>query len=109
MADCDPQLEEAAADLGAGPWLTFRHVTLPLMMPGIVAGSLLAFTLSLDDFVVSFFTSGPGATTLPILIYSSVKRGLTPEVHALASLIVVVSAASVITVAILRGRSQVRR
>jgi len=109
MADCDPQLEEAAADLGAGPWLTFRHVTLPLMLPGIVAGSLLAFTLSLDDFVVSFFTSGPGATTLPILIYSSVKRGLTPEVHALASLIVVVSAASVVTVAILRSRCQVRR
>ena len=109
MADCDPQLEEAAADLGAGPWLTFRHVTLPLMMPGIVAGSLLAFTLSLDDFVVSFFTTGPGATTLPILIYSSVKRGITPEIHALASLILVVSAATVVTVAFLRGRTEVKR
>jgi spermidine/putrescine transport system permease protein len=108
MEDCDPQLEEAAADLGAGPWLTFRHVTLPLMMPGIVAGGLLAFTLSLDDFVVSFFTSGPGSTTLPILIYSSVKRGLTPDIHALATLIVLVSALTVVTVAWLRGRTAVK-
>ena len=108
MADCDPQLEEAAADLGAGPWMTFRHITLPLMVPGIVAGGLLAFTLSLDDFVVSFFTSGPGSTTLPILIYSSVKRGLTPDINALASLIVLVSALSVVTVAWLRGRTEVK-
>ncbi|NBV25043.1 MAG: ABC transporter permease [Proteobacteria bacterium] len=108
MADCDPQLEEAAADLGAGPWLTFRHITLPLMVPGIVAGGLLAFTLSLDDFVVSFFTSGPGSTTLPILIYSSVKRGLTPDINAIASLIVLVSAFTVVTVAWLRGRTEVK-
>lgn len=108
MADCDPQLEEAAADLGAGPWLTFRHVTLPLMMPGIVAGGLLAFTLSLDDFMVSFFTSGPGSTTLPILIYSSVKRGITPDINALATLIVLVSALTVVTVAWLRGRTEVK-
>ncbi len=108
MEDCDPQLEEAAADLGAGPWLTFRHVTFPLMMPGIVAGGLLAFTLSLDDFVVSFFTSGPASTTLPILIFSSVKRGLTPDIHALASLIVLVSALTVVTVAWLRGRTEVK-
>jgi spermidine/putrescine transport system permease protein len=108
MADCDPQLEEAAADLGAGPWQTFRHVTFPLMLPGIVAGGLLAFTLSLDDFVVSFFTSGPGATTLPILIYSSVKRGLTPDINALASLIVFVSALTVVTVAWFRGRTEVK-
>ena len=108
MADCDPQLEEAAADLGAGPLLTFRHITFPLMVPGIVAGGLLAFTLSLDDFVVSFFTSGPGSTTLPILIYSSVKRGLTPDINALATLIVLVSALTVVTVAWLRGRTEVK-
>ena len=78
------------------------------MMPGIVAGGLLAFTLSLDDFVVSFFTSGPGSTTLPILIYSSVKRGLTPDIHALATLIVLVSALTVVTVAWLRGRTAVK-
>ena len=108
MADCDPQLEEAAADLGAGPWLTFRHITLPLMLPGVVAGGLLAFTLSLDDFVVSFFTSGAGATTLPILIYSSVKRGITPDINALATLIVLVSVLTVVTVAWLRGRTEVK-
>lgn len=91
LAGLDPALEEAARDLGAGEWQTFRHVTLPLMLPGVLAGGMLAFTLSLDDFVVSFFTSGPGSTTLPILIYSSVKRGLTPDINALATLIIVVS------------------
>ena len=88
LADLDPALEEAARDLGAGTWQTFRHVTWPLMMPGVVAAALLAFTLSLDDFVVSFFTSGPGSTTLPILIYSSVKRGVTPDINALSTFLV---------------------
>ena len=87
----DSALEEAAHDLGANSWQTFRHVTLPMMLPGVLAGAMLAFTLSLDDFVVSFFTSGPGSTTLPILIYSSVKRGITPEINALSTLIVVAS------------------
>ena len=79
LADMDPAVEEAAHDLGADAWQTFRHITLPLMAPGIFAGAALAFTMSIDDFVVSFFTAGPGATTLPILIYSSVKRGITPS------------------------------
>ena len=74
----------------------------------MVAGGLLAFTLSLDDFVVSFFTSGAGATTLPILIYSSVKRGITPDINALATLIVLVSVLTVVTVAWLRGRTEVK-
>jgi spermidine/putrescine transport system permease protein len=87
----DPALEEAAHDLGANGWQTFSHVTLPGMFPGIAAGALLAFTLSLDDFVVSFFTSGPGSTTLPILIYSSVKRGIGPEINAISTLIVAAS------------------
>lgn len=91
LAGLDPALEEAARDLGAGEWQTFWHVTLPLMLPGIVAGAMLAFTLSLDDFVVSFFTSGPGSTTLPILIYSSVKRGLMPDINALSTLIILIS------------------
>ena len=91
MAGLDPALEEAARDLGANSWQSFWHVTLPLIFPGIVAGGLLAFTLSLDDFVVSFFTTGPGATTLPILIYSSVKRGVTPDINALSTLMVMVS------------------
>lgn len=84
----DPTLEEAAKDLGATPWLTFREVTLPLILPGVIAGALLAFSLSLDDFVVTFFTSGPGSTTLPLYIYSSVKLGVSPEIHALSTLMV---------------------
>lgn len=84
----DPTLEEAAKDLGATPWLTFREVTLPLIMPGVISGALLAFSLSLDDFVVTFFTAGPGSTTLPLYIYSSVKLGVSPEIHALSTLMV---------------------
>jgi spermidine/putrescine transport system permease protein len=91
LAGLDSSLHEAAHDLGATGWKTFRHITLPLVWPGILAGALLAFTLSLDDFVVSFFTTGPGATTLPILIYSSVKRGLTPDINALSTLMILAS------------------
>jgi spermidine/putrescine transport system permease protein len=91
LEDFDPQLEEAARDLGAGPWQTFWRVTLPLIWPGVLGGSLLAFTLSFDDFVIAFFVTGPGAATLPIEIYSMVKRGVTPEINALASLILLVS------------------
>jgi spermidine/putrescine transport system permease protein len=87
----DPHLEEAARDLGAGPWRTFWRVTLPLIWPGVLGGALLAFTLSFDDFVIAFFVTGPGATTLPIEIYSMVKRGVTPEINALATVILVVS------------------
>ncbi len=86
LADMDANLEEAAADLGADEWLTFRRVTLPLLMPGIVAAALLAFTLSLDDFVITFFVSGPGSTTLPIRVYSMIKFGITPEVNAISTL-----------------------
>ena len=91
LAGMDPAIEEAAHDLGASTWQTFWNVTFPLMVPGVLAGGMLAFTLSLDDFVVSFFTTGPGATTLPILIYSSVKRGITPDINALSTLIVLAS------------------
>ena len=75
-------------------------MTFPLMLPGVLAGAMLAFTLSLDDFVVSFFTTGPGATTLPILIYSSVKRGITPDINALSTLIVLASVFGTIGVTI---------
>jgi spermidine/putrescine transport system permease protein len=91
LAGMDPALEEAAHDLGANAWQTFRFVTLPLLAPGVLGAAMLAFTLSLDDFSVSFFTSGPGSTTLPILIYSSVKRSVTPDIHALSTLIVLAS------------------
>ena len=102
----DPALEEAARDLGAGDWQTFRHITLPLMFPGILAAGMLAFTLSLDDFVVSFFTSGPGSTTLPILIYSSLKRGITPEINALSTLIVAASILGAVTVMLFQRRHE---
>jgi len=98
LADLDPTIEEAARDLGANAWQTFRHVTLPMMFPGVLAGALLAFTLSLDDFVVSFFTSGPGSTTLPILIYSSVKRGVTPDINALSALLLLASIVGTVSV-----------
>jgi spermidine/putrescine transport system permease protein len=106
LSGLDPAFEEAARDLGAGPWQTFRHVTLPLIWPGVAAGAMLAFTLSLDDFVVSFFTSGPGSTTLPILIYSSVKRGITPEINALSTIII---AASVVGTLVVTWLQRARR
>ncbi len=87
--------EEAARDLYASGWGLFRRVTLPLLAPGVAAGALLAFILSLDDFVVSFFTAGPGSTTLPIYIYASVRRGVSPQIHALSTLIVVVTVLAV--------------
>ena len=102
LTGLDPAIEEAARDLGANAWQTFWRVTLPLMLPGVVAGGLLAFTLSLDDFVVSFFTTGPGATTLPILIYSSVRRGITPDINVLSTLLVVASIIGTLGIALLQ-------
>ncbi len=84
-------LEEAARDLGANEWQTFTRVTLPLLMPGIVAGALLALTLSLDDFVVTLFTAGVGSTTLPLFVYSMIKFGVNPSINAISTLVVVVS------------------
>jgi spermidine/putrescine transport system permease protein len=105
MAGLDPVLEEAAHDLGATAWQAFWKVTFPLLLPGVLAASMLAFTLSLDDFVVSFFTSGPGSTTLPILIYASVKRGVTPDINALSSLLIATSVIGATGVLLLqRGR-----
>ena len=105
LTDFDLSLEEAAQDLGATPRQTFQHVTLPLIWPGILAGAMLAFTLSLDDFVISFFTSGPGATTLPIYIYSSVKRGITPETNTLSTLIVLASILGTVFVTLLHRKN----
>lgn len=88
LTSLDLSLEEAAMDLGAKPWRVFFLITLPLIAPALVAGWLLAFTLSLDDLVIASFTSGPGASTLPMVIYSKVKLGVTPEINALATLII---------------------
>jgi len=87
----DRSLEDAAQDLGANEIQTFRHVTLPLLMPAILGGALLAFTLSLDDFVITFFTAGVGSTTLPLRIYSMVKLGITPEINAVSTLMLAAS------------------
>jgi spermidine/putrescine transport system permease protein len=91
LVDMDVNLEQAAQDLGANEWQTFRRVTLPLLMPGVISGALMAFTLSLDDFVITFFVSGPGSTTLPVLVYSKVKFGVTPDLNALATLLLIFS------------------
>ncbi|WP_114375448.1 ABC transporter permease subunit [Elioraea thermophila] len=90
LADFDRSLEEAALDLGARPWKVFLLITLPLIAPALASGWLLAFTLSLDDLVIASFTSGPGASTLPMVIFSALRLGLTPELFALATVIIVV-------------------
>jgi spermidine/putrescine transport system permease protein len=87
----DPSLEEASEDLGATKAETFFRITIPGLMPGIVAGALLAFTLSLDEFVIAFFTNGPATPTLPIVIYSMVRFGVTPELNALAAILLLVT------------------
>lgn len=90
------EVEEAARDLFASNWYLLRRVMLPLLLPGIVAGAMLAFTLSLDDFVISFFTAGPESQTLPLYIFAAVRRGVTPEIHALSTLIMLVTVLLVI-------------
>ena len=87
LAGMDESIFEAARDLGASPWQTFRLITLPLIMPGVVAGALMAFTLSIDDFVITFFTAGAGTVTLPLQIYSMIKIAVTPEVNAISTLL----------------------
>ena len=85
----DRSIEEAAQDLGANPVQTFLRVTLPLILPGVMAGALLAFTLSFDDFVITFFVSGVGSSTLPLKIYSMIKFGVSPVINALSTVVLV--------------------
>jgi putrescine transport system permease protein len=101
----DRSLEEAALDLGAPPWKVFFTVTLPLIAPAIIAGFLLAFTLSMDDLVIASFTSGPGATTLPMRIYSSVRLGVTPEINAASTILIGLVTVAVIIAALVTKRS----
>jgi spermidine/putrescine transport system permease protein len=104
LADMGSELEEAAQDLGATPWETLRHVTLPLISPSILAGFLMSFTLSLDDFIISFFVAGPNSTTLPLYIYGLVKRGVSPEVNALSTLLIVCTVLLVVVAERLRRK-----
>ncbi len=87
LAGMDESIFEAARDLGASPWRTFTRITLPLILPGIVAGYLMAFTLSIDDFVITFFVAGVGVSTLPLQIYSMIKVAVTPEINAVSTLL----------------------
>lgn len=109
LSQLDPALAEAAADLGATPLRTFRRVTLPLLTPAIVAAWLLAFTLSLDDVVIASFVTGPGATTLPLVIFSSVRLGVSPQINALATLLVLFAACLILAASLLLRRSEVRK
>ena len=105
----DRSLEEAAMDLGATPVRTFFQITLPVILPAVVSGWMLAFTLSLDDLVIASFTSGPGATTLPMKIYSQVRLGVTPEINAVSTIMIAVVALGVIAASIASKRREVER
>ena len=96
LAGMDESLTEAARDCGASPARAFRYVTLPLIMPGVIAGALMAFTLSIDDFVITFFTAGAGTVTLPLQIYSMIKIAVTPEVNAVSTLLMLLTLALII-------------
>ena len=109
LATFDRSVEEAAEDLGASPLQAFFLVTLPIIAPSVIAAWLLAFTLSLDDLVIASFTRGPGATTLPMKIYSSVRLGVTPEVNALSTILVAIVAVGVIVASLLAKRAAVSR
>ena len=109
LAGMDGSLEEAAMDLGARPAKVFFVITLPLIAPAIVAGWLLAFTLSLDDVVIASFVSGPGSTTLPMTILSSVRFGVSPQINALATIIVLVVATGIFIASLLLSRHQRQR
>ncbi|MDQ2641830.1 MAG: ABC transporter permease subunit [Pseudomonadota bacterium] len=109
LASFDDSLEEAAMDLGARPAKVFGRITLPLIFPALLSGWLLAFTLSWDDLVIAQFVAGPGSTTLPMVIFSKVRLGVTPDVNALATLMVLLVATGVLTSAWLLRRSERRR
>jgi putrescine transport system permease protein len=109
MLQSDRSIEEAAMDLGSHPWEVMRDVTLPVIFPAIMSGWLLAFTISLDDVVITSFTTGPGSTTLPLLIWSKVKLGVTPDINALATLMVSVVAVGVLIAGIVMNRAEHRR
>jgi spermidine/putrescine transport system permease protein len=91
LAGMDNTLEQASADLGANPWVTFRRVTLPLILPGVIGGALLAFIISMDDLVITYFIAGVDSTTLPVFIYGMLRRGVKPEINAIATLMLAFS------------------
>ena len=108
LVDMNPRYEEAARDLGANEWKTFWYVTFPLLLPAIIAGALLAFTLSLDDYIVTAFTTGPGTTTLPIFVYGLLKLSVTPEINAISTIMLIISTVLVGISLALQGRNAAR-
>ncbi len=110
LRELDLSIEEAALDLGATPFKTFFLITIPIITPALISGWLLAFTLSLDDLVIASFVSGPGATTLPMVVFSSVRLGVSPKINALATLIILtVSVIAFIAWYLMRRAEEKRR
>ena len=109
LSSMDMSVEEAAMDLGSKPWQVLKDITLPVISPAIVSGWLLAFTISLDDVVITSFTTGPGYTTLPMLIWSKVKLGVTPDINALATIIVAIVGLGVLMASLILNRAESRR
>jgi len=109
LLSADVAVEEAAMDLGSRPWQVMKDITLPIISPAILSGWLLAFTISLDDVVITNFTTGPGTTTLPILIWSKVKLGVTPDINALATITVAIVGIGVVIAGVLMNRAERRR
>ncbi|EJL53238.1 MULTISPECIES: ABC transporter permease [unclassified Rhizobium] len=109
LVSFDSSIEEAAQDLGAPPVRTFFEVTLPIIAPAVLSGWILAFTLSLDDLVITSFTSGPGATTLPMKIYSQVRLGVTPEINAVCTILIGIVAIGVICASMITKRRELQR
>jgi putrescine transport system permease protein len=105
----DRSLEEAAMNLGCPPFKTFLQITLPLILPAVVAGWMLGFTLSLDDLVISSFTTGPGATTLPMKIYSQVRLGVTPEINAVCTILIGLVTIGVLAASVISKRREMER
>ena len=109
LSSMDDSIEEAALDLGARPAKVFFVITLPIIAPALISGWLLAFTLSLDDLVIASFVSGPGSSTLPMVIFSKVRLGVSPEINALATIIVVLVTIGIVAAGIIMSRAEKRR
>jgi spermidine/putrescine transport system permease protein len=109
LSGMDRTLQEASADLFATPWRTFRQITFPQLLPAIVAGFLLAFTFSFDDYVITSFVSGPGSSTLPLFVFGQVKRGVSPETNAVAAMMLVLTLTILVVGQLALARSSRRR
>jgi len=109
LSELDDNIEDAAIDLGATPFKTFMQITIPMIAPSLACGWLLAFTLSIDDLVIASFVSGPGSTTLPMVVYSSVRLGLSPKINALATIIITIVTILVVTAAGIMMRLEKKR